>query len=135
MLGLAEVAFRKDDFEEAERLLSRVLPVDGAGEKLDRLRARIRFRREALELGPLEEARRKQAEEPDDLERTYALAVCLVDSGAYEEALELFLQIVKRDRKFRDDGARKAMVDVFPIVGIRSPLAEKIRGRLSALLF
>ncbi|MFZ0427595.1 MAG: thioredoxin [Acidobacteriota bacterium] len=135
MLGLAEVAFRKDDFEEAERLLSRVLPVDGAGEKLDRLRARIRFRREALELGPLEEARRKQAEEPDDLERTYALAVCLVDSGAYEEALELFLQIVKRDRKFRDDGARKAMVDVFPIVGIRSPLAEKIRSRLSALLF
>ena len=135
LLGLAEVAFRRGDFEESERLLSRVTPVDGVGEKIDRLRARVKLRRRATEFGPLDAVRARSEEKPDDLEQNYRLAVCLADSGEYEEALERLLMIVGRDRKFRDDGARKAMVDVFQIVGVRSPLADDFRRRLSMLLF
>lgn len=134
-LGLAEVAFRREDLDEAERLLSRVIPADGVGEKVDRLRSILSFRRQALEFGPLEVARKNYEEEPDDLERGYRLAICLVDAAEYEKALDLLLRIVETDRRFRDDGARQAIVEVFQIVGVRSPLADEYRSKLSALLF
>ncbi len=134
-LGLAEIAFQRDDLDETERLLSRVIPADGVGDKVDRLRSILSFRRQATDFGPLEAARKSYREEPDDPERGYRLAVCLVDAGEYEEALDLLLQIVKKDRSFRDDGARRAIVEVFQVIGVRSALAEEYRKKLSALLF
>jgi putative thioredoxin len=134
-VGLAEVAFRKGDLDEAERLLSRVIPTNGIGEKVDRLRSILSFRRQALGFGPLKAVRKSYKNEPDDVERRYQLAICLIDAGEYSEALEHLLEIVKKDRKFRDDGARKAMVEVFQIIGVRAPLADEYRNKLSTLLF
>ncbi len=134
-LGLAEVAFRRGDLDEAERFLSRVIPEDGVGEKVDRLRSILHFRREASHFGSVDAARQRLAEDPENLEWSYQLAVCLIDSGEYEEALDLLLQIVKKDRRFRDEGGRKAMVQVFQIIGVRSPLADQYRNRLSSVLY
>jgi putative thioredoxin len=72
---------------------------------------------------------------PDDLEARYALGLALVGGQRYEEALGHLIEIVRRDRTFRDDGARKLMIDIFEKVGARSPVADAWREKLARVLY
>jgi putative thioredoxin len=53
----------------------------------------------------------------------------------YEVGLQQFLDIVSRDRRFQNDGARKAMLAVFDILGDDHPLTRDYRKRLTMLLY
>jgi putative thioredoxin len=56
-------------------------------------------------------------------------------TGQFERALADLLAIVKKDRKFRDDAGRKAMLAVFDLLPPDSPLLASYRQQLSNLLF
>ena len=81
------------------------------------------------------ELEERAAVSPDDLDAGYALAVCLAGEGKYERALDAFLSIVERDKKYRDGAAKDATVRVFCIVGKRSDLADEYRSRLASVLY
>ena len=53
----------------------------------------------------------------------------------YQAALEILLELVSRDRTYRDDGARKAMLDVFNLLGNEHPLTTEYRKRLMLILY
>ena len=114
-------------------LLDRVGAASTVRQDADRLAAAIRIRH----TGSADETalRAKLAIDPTDLETRFALAQALAAGGRYEEALREYLDIVGRDRSFRDDAARKAMLDIFELLGTGHELAERSRSELAKVLF
>jgi len=64
----------------------------------------------------------------------YELAAHLVLRQQYEAALDQLLEIVRTDRKFRDDAGRKAMVSIFNLLGSNSDIVKQYRTKLSMAL-
>ncbi len=75
------------------------------------------------------------AADPADLDARWALAHALAATGDFDGALGHLLAIVQRDRKYRDDGGRKAMLRLFEVVGPRTPVADRWRDRLAMTLY
>lgn len=135
LLGMAEIAFREGKLMEMEELLHRIPPLSPHEEEVSRLKSKAFFKKACLEAGGAEGAQARHEKSPGDLEARYQLALCLADDGKFRRALEILIEIVSADRNFREDGARKAMLEVFNVVGVRSPLADEFRSRLSRLIF
>ena len=85
--------------------------------------------------GRLDTLRERVTRDPSDLEANFQLAAALGRDEQHAEALELLLGIVRRNRAFRDDGARKAMVGLFALIGEEVPLVHEYRRTLANALF
>lgn len=69
------------------------------------------------------------------LDETFFQAVQSTLSADYETAMQGFLTIVGQDRKYRDDGARKALLMVFDLLGDQHPLTQEYRKKLTSMLY
>jgi len=72
---------------------------------------------------------------PDDHEARYELATALNAAGRREEAAEALLEIIRRDRNWREGAARTQLLKFFEAWGFDDPVTMAARRRLSALLF
>lgn len=94
---------------------------------------------EALEtLNHLREIRKGEAEPPGDNEAildTYHEAIAALFDHRYEEALEQFIECLQTDREMDDDGARRACVAIFTLLGEQHPLTIQYRRRFSMSLY
>ncbi|MBW4519541.1 MAG: tetratricopeptide repeat protein [Scytolyngbya sp. HA4215-MV1] len=70
-----------------------------------------------------------------DLDEAYLKACRLTLAANYENALQHFLEIVGRDRRYRNDGARKAMLTIFDLLGDDHPLTRSYRKQLTMALY
>lgn len=129
-IGLARVLLARDALDEAEQV---VTPVQSDPEA-QRLLARIRFRRAAKSANFA--ALKAQVEaNPRDVAAHYELGLALAGDEAYTAALEHLLEAVRLDRKYANDGARRAMIDIFNILGDDDPRTQEYRRRLANILF
>jgi putative thioredoxin len=71
---------------------------------------------------------------PKDSAARFQLAAHLVLRQQFDAALEQLLEIVRSDRKFNDDAARKAMLSVFQLLGGAGELVTQYRRKLSMAL-
>ena len=133
LLGLGRLAMNEGDAEAALQHLERVSLVADERKEADRLIARLKLQEGAA--GNVSALREKVKANPNDLPARFDLAQALAGAEKYEEALKEFLQVVKADRAFQDDGARKAMVQIFEVLGSDHPLTEKYRSELARVLF
>src|SRR5712692_293028 len=135
LLGLARLLIERGEEADALSLLSRV-PLNSAEYiAAQQLSAQVRLKQNGASAGDETLYREKLTANPNDFEARFDLSQVLAASGRYEEALVELLEIVKKDRKFRDDGARKAMLEIFEVVGSRSTLAEHYRSEVAKVLF
>jgi putative thioredoxin len=133
LLGLGRVLMNAGDRDGALATLERISPAAEERKIADRLIARLQLQGDQS----ADEAtlRQKLAAQPDSLEARFDLAQTLAANEKFEEALGEFLNIVKSDRGFRDDGARKAMVQIFDVLPPDDPLIDKYRSELAKVLF
>lgn len=132
LLGLARLEAAAGETEAAARHLDQILPAD-AGPLTQEIAA---LRLQLGGGGDLRTARERAAKNPDDLEAQVALGRALAAAGQHEPALQTFLGVVKKSpRVGPGEDARKAMIEVFDVVGARSDLADHYRSLLAQELY
>ena len=89
----------------------------------------------AQDLGEIEELKTRIGFDPNDLQAYFDLALALNAKDRREEAADALLEIIRRDRSWNDDGARKQLVQFFEAWGPMDKAAVTARRRLSTLLF
>ena len=76
-----------------------------------------------------------QGETDDSLEAMYVRALDLIRRGNIEAAMDGLLEVMRRNKRYRDDMPRKLMVALFEILGQNHPLTKQYRRELSMVLF
>jgi putative thioredoxin len=134
LLGLGRIAMNEGDNDAALLHLEKVpLTADNERKEAERLIARLSLQQGSA--GNLNDLREKVRSDPHNLAARFELAQALASAERYEEALKEFLDIVKTDRSYQDDGARKAMLQVFEVLGSDHPLTDQYRSELAKVLF
>lgn len=131
-LELARLLAHLRRIDEAEQVLNAASAEARESAHATALRARFEFARIAAnsDAGALEAA---IAADPKDSTARYQLAAQRVLDNRHREALDQLLEIVRTDRKFQDDAARKAMISVFNLLG-GGELVNEYRRKLSMAL-
>lgn len=135
LLGLGRVLFQQDQYAEALATLQRVPFGKPERPEAESWIAKASFRQQAALSGGEVEARRRLAASPDDLDARLALAAALAAKGSYREALEGYLEVVRRDRSAFRNQARQATLSLFVLLGEEHELTREYRPQLAMLLF
>ena len=134
MLGLGRVLMKQGRGAEALATLSQIpagVPEYAAAAALVTL---AQFQQEAD--GQTEpELRAKITADPGDVASRYTLGSLLAVQERYIEALTEFLEVVRRDRRYKDDAGRKAMLTLFTMMGDDDPVTRQYRQKLANALF
>jgi len=120
--------------DELEQLLRDLPPNIAQDDAFRLLRAQVSFARVAEGAPEVPELERQLAADENNLEARYALAARKVVAGEYEPAMENLLTIIRKDRRYRDDCGRRALVDVFALLNNEGPLVRKYRGLLAGAI-
>ena len=135
LAGLAQCYIKSGDVERAEQALD-LVPPDAANEPaVTAARAALQLAGQSAESGEVAELRAKIEADPKDYQARFDLANALNAEGDREGAMNALLEIVRMDRKWNDDGARKQLVTFFEAWGPTDENTVAGRQALSAILF
>lgn len=99
------------------------------------MRAQMLFDKVASEAPAIEDLNAMLLADEKNSEARYQLAAQLVMQGQLETALEHLLVLMRSDREYEDDAARKAMIQVFDILGGDHPITKTYRTRMFNYLY
>jgi len=135
LAGLARCYVETGVLDQARQTLALVPESKRNEASVAAARAALDLAEQAKTLGPIAELEQKVAANPLDYQARFDLALALNGKGRRMEALEQLISIVKRDRKWNDDGARKQLVQFFDAWGATDEATIEGRKRLSSILF
>jgi len=133
--GLARAYVETGALDQARQTLALVPEAKQNDAAVAAARAALELAEQAKTLGPIDELEQKVAANPLDHQARFDLALALNGKGRRADALEQLIAIVKRDRKWNDDGARKQLVQFFDAWGPTDEATIDGRRRLSSILF
>jgi putative thioredoxin len=133
--GLVRMQVESGALEEARRFLD-MSPADKANDPaISAARAALELAEQATKAGDLQALEQAVAASPLDHQARFDLAVALNGKGRREEAIDQLVAIVKRDRAWNDDGARKQLLQFFEAWGPMDEMTKLGRRKLSSVLF
>jgi putative thioredoxin len=135
LAGLARCYATTGALDQAKQTLALVPESKRGDAAVKTVQTMIDLAEQASSLGPITELEQKVAANPLDHQARFDLATALNAGGKRSDATNHLLEIVKRDRKWNDDGARKQLVQFFEAWGPADEATVEGRKRLSTILF
>jgi putative thioredoxin len=135
LAGLARAYLHTGSLEQAKQTLAMVPEAKRNDPAVAAARAALELAEQAKSVGPITELEGKVAANALDHQARFDLAVALNSKARRLEAVDHLMEIVKRDRKWNDDGARKQLVQFFEAWGPTDEATVAGRKRLSSILF
>lgn len=120
--------------DEAKSFIGKLSPLAQMDEAVAALRSRIDFAASAAASPDAEALRQRIAANPHDLDARLQLANLCAAKEDYAAALDQLLEIVRRDRTFGDDIARKTMLQIFNLLR-DGELVSEYRRRLASAMY
>lgn len=128
---LCDLLILEGETSDAREILG-AIPQDTAG--IEKPLSRLEFLDLAGELGRLEELETRVASEPGNLRARFELAIRLAVEDRTEEGLDVLLELMKADREWEDELARKTMIKIFNMLGKGNEIATAYRRKMFSLL-
>jgi len=135
LAGLARCYVETGALDQAKQTLALVPESKRNESAVAAARAALDLAEQASALGPVTELERRVAGNPLDFQARFDLALAMNAQGQRGDAVDHLLEIVRRDRKWNDDGARKQLVQLFEAWGPTDDATVQGRRRLSSILF
>ncbi|MBY5532583.1 thioredoxin [Rhizobium leguminosarum] len=135
LAGMAECMIAANQHQRAREILTE-LPEELAKDAgIQAVLMKLEQIEEARKLGDPVALERELAANPDDHEARIKLAKIRNVEGRRDEATDHLLLIMRKDRAFDDDGARRQLLQFFEVWGFKDPATVAARRKLSAMLF
>ena len=135
LAGLAKCYVTTGAVDQAKNTLAMVPESKRNDPAVKAVQTAIDLAEQAKSVGPIGELEQKVAANPLDHQARFDLATALNATGKRSDATTQLLEIVKRDRKWNDDAARKQLVQFFEAWGGADEATIEGRKRLSTILF
>ena len=131
-IDLAELMIEAGRHDEAAQQLEAVRPDVDLDARVEALQQAIGFARGG---GSEVDLTQRVAADPADLEARLALAGTLAARRSWREAMDQLIEIVRRDKSWRDGAARKQLLAIFNLAAAEPDLVSEYRRKLSGVLY
>jgi len=133
--GLIKAFLAADMFEDAKHLFDSVPEEIAKNPLWDGVKTAFDLQDKMAQIGPVDDLKQKLAADPKNHQLKYDYALALYASGAKEEGMDQLLEMIRLDRKWNEEAARKELVNIFNALGPMHELTIAARKKLSAILF
>jgi putative thioredoxin len=135
LAGIARCALAQGDTAQAKAILTQIPEKHANTPAVAAARAALALEEKASAVGDMALLLSRVESAPHDAQARYDLAVALNANGRREAAAQELLAILKRDRAWNDEAARKLLLEFFESWGPVDPATRSARRQLSSLLF
>jgi putative thioredoxin len=133
-LDAADILLEVGEPDEARRLLDSLSPATKLEDRTQQLLAKLNFAQAGQDGEDEQTLRARITAAPDDMDARLRLANLLVASGRYEPGMDELLEVIRLDRSWNDDAARKTLLSVFSMLGGQGDLVAQYRRKLASTL-
>ena len=133
-VDLADLLLENSEPQAAREIMEQLPANVQLEERVQELLTRIELLERTSEL-PDKQTLLQQVQQDDaNLQARLDLANHHISEQSYDEAFELLFDVLKKDRHYGDDAARKTMLSVFTLLGPQDPRVRSARKTLASLL-
>ena len=133
--GFGKCLISQGKIEEAEDLIDSLEDEILNNNSIQGLISSIKIHKDKKNAGSPDDFASKVLADPSDNDARFNLANALLARDQKEEAADHLLEIVKKDRKWKDDKARKKVLEILNANSEDDEFTSKVRQKLSNILF
>ncbi len=133
--GMVRAHIAMGDIDQAEAILNGAPAEISSSAELEAAHAQIELARQAADAGPISDLTAAVEADPENLQARFDLALALHASGDVQQAVDLLLEIFRKDREWNDGAAKAQLFTIFDALKPNDPVVLNGRRKLSSMIF